>query len=155
LKRHGLDYPEISKYQFKFGEGEALSALDTPEMNAKFAQLLKERGIQAIEYPNVFEGSAENKSFAIVDPSSVKLSAHRIVIPKSSVDPQTAATTYHFDGSMPLSRPISQAERLGVPKGERSGLTQDQIDALEDLIQYNRSGKYKTTLYIDDSGKIH
>lgn len=27
---------------------------------------------------------------------------------------------YHFDGRMPLSRPISEAEKLGIPKGERS-----------------------------------
>jgi hypothetical protein len=41
-------------------------------------------------------------------------------IPQTTVSPQEAATTYHFDGRMPLTRPISEAEGLGVPKALRS-----------------------------------
>jgi len=41
-------------------------------------------------------------------------------IPQSTISPQEAATTYHFDGRIPLSKPIREAERLGIPKALRS-----------------------------------
>lgn len=39
---------------------------------------------------------------------------------KPIVSPQEAATTYHFDGRMPLTKPISFEEKLGWTKGERN-----------------------------------
>jgi hypothetical protein len=138
-----VTYPKIDEFQFKLGEGKTLSSLDTPERNAIFAQFLKEHGIQAVEYPNVFEGTNKNKSFAIVDPNSIKLAHHRIYTPQSTISPQEAATTYHFDGRMPLSRPISIAERLGIPKGDRGNLTRFQKEALEDLEYFNNTDNYR------------
>ena len=44
---------------------------------------------------------------------------HVLWLSSSKTQPE-AATTFHLDGSMPMSRPISEAERLGIPKGERS-----------------------------------
>ena len=46
------------------------------------------------------------------------------------VSPQEAATTYHFDGRMPLSRPISEAELKGWPKQFRNQ-RRGQISASE------------------------
>ena len=42
-------------------------------------------------------------------------------VPKLTPDYTQIATTYHFDPRVKVgSRPISIAERLGIPKGERS-----------------------------------
>lgn len=41
------------------------------------------------------------------------------------------------------SRPITLEEKLGIPKGERSNLSQDQTEALEDLLHYQQSGRHK------------
>lgn len=38
---------------------------------------------------------------------------------------------------------LSIAERMGIPKGDRGNLTQDQLEGLEDLMHYNTSGKYR------------
>ena len=35
------------------------------------------------------------------------------------------------------------AERMGIPKGDRANLTQDQLEGLEDLMHYNTNGKYR------------
>lgn len=48
----------------------------------------------------------------------------------STIPPQEAATTYHFDGRMPLSRPISEAELKGWPKQFRNQ-KRGQISASE------------------------
>jgi hypothetical protein len=32
---------------------------------------------------------------------------------------------------------------MGIPKGDRANLTQDQLEGLEDLMHYNTSGKYR------------
>ena len=49
-----------------------------------------------------------------------------------------AATTYHFDGRMPMSRPISAAEKLGIPKGERNqSLKNNEPFRIELIKSYN------------------
>ena len=45
------------------------------------------------------------------------------------IDPQTAATTYHFDGRVPMSKSISEAEKLGIPKGERNQIVKPNPNA--------------------------
>ena len=32
---------------------------------------------------------------------------------------------------------------MGIPKGDRANLTQDQLEGLEDLMHYNTNGKYR------------
>ena len=49
---------------------------------------------------------------------------------------------------------LSEAERLGIPKGDRGNLSQDQLDALEDLTSYMQSGRYKNKFVIDKSGNF-
>lgn len=49
---------------------------------------------------------------------------------ETPIDPQTAATTYHFDGRIPMSRPISEAELKGRPKQFRNQ-KRGQISASE------------------------
>lgn len=48
------------------------------------------------------------------------LSFNKPSLLKPIVSPQEAAATYHFNGRIPSSKPISMAEKLGIPKGERS-----------------------------------
>jgi hypothetical protein len=38
---------------------------------------------------------------------------------------------------------LTLAERMGIPKGDRANLTQDQLEGLEDLMHYNTNGKYR------------
>lgn len=49
---------------------------------------------------------------------------------------------------------LSEAERLGIPKGDRGNLSQDQLDALEDLTSYMQSGRYKNKFVIDQAGNF-
>ena len=49
---------------------------------------------------------------------------------------------------------LSEAERLGIPKGDRGNLSQDQLDALEDLASYMQSGRYKNKFVIDQAGNF-
>ena len=96
-------------------------------------QILMDDGISAIEYPNKVEGVPGNKSIALMNPNSYVFSKNRLPSPVI-IDPQTAATTYHFDGRLPMSRPISEAELKGwskqfrnqkrgqIPASEYSGL---------------------------------
>lgn len=44
---------------------------------------------------------------------------------------------------IPGSRPISMAERLGIPKGDRGNLTRFQKEALEDLEYFNNTDNYR------------
>lgn len=44
---------------------------------------------------------------------------------------------------VPGSRPISIAERLGIPKGDRGNLTRFQKEALEDLEYFNNTDNYR------------
>lgn len=55
-----------------------------------------------------------------------------------------------------LERPskLSASEWLGIPKGDRGNLSQDQLDALEDLASYMQSGRYKNKFVIDQSGNF-
>lgn len=45
---------------------------------------------------------------------------------------------------------LTLAERLGIPKGDRANLTQDQLEGLEDLMHYNTNGKYRWHLTYND-----
>ena len=54
----------------------------------------------------------------------------------------------------PNSRPISLAERLGLPRGDRGNLTRAQKEALEDLDQYITSGQYRQYPYMSNDGTI-
>ena len=45
---------------------------------------------------------------------------------------------------------ISEAERLGIPKGERGMLTDNERQALEDLSQYRNSGQYRQRFKVDN-----
>ena len=38
---------------------------------------------------------------------------------------------------------ITEAERLGIPKGDRGNLSLNQKQAIEDLAQYKNSGQYR------------
>ena len=49
---------------------------------------------------------------------------------------------------------LSEGERLGIPKGDRGNLSQDQLDALEDLTSYMQSGRYKNKFVIDQAGNF-
>lgn len=49
----------------------------------------------------------------------------------------------------PIRKPLSFAERMGIPKGDRGNLSVDQKQALEDLEQYMISGQYRQTLRVD------
>lgn len=42
-----------------------------------------------------------------------------------------------------IAKPISTAERLGIPKASRSTLNSDQIEAIDDLLWYLRDGRHK------------
>lgn len=53
------------------------------------------------------------------DPATHTFARVKYHIPQSTVSPQEAATTYHFDGRMPLSKSIGIAEKAGIPKGDR------------------------------------
>ena len=54
-------------------------------------------------------------------------------------DPK-AATTYHFDGKMPLSKSIGIAEKAGIPKGDRGLFNWDQIPDL--IPRFNKWAQY-------------
>ena len=45
---------------------------------------------------------------------------------------------------------ISEAERVGIPKGERGMLTDNEKQALEDLSQYRNSGQYRQRFMVDN-----
>lgn len=49
----------------------------------------------------------------------------------------------------PIRKPLSFAERMGIPKGDRGNLSVDQKQALEDLEQYMTSGQYRQALRVD------
>lgn len=45
---------------------------------------------------------------------------------------------------------LTLAERMGIPKGDRANLTQDQLDGLLDLQNYLQSGRYRWRLNYND-----
>lgn len=73
-----------------------------------------------------------------------------------SDQPLTLATMEADRGGIPLFRDLwnnhlTDAERLGIPKGERGNLTYKQRDALSDLYQYIHSSRHRRIpFYIDD-----
>lgn len=52
------------------------------------------------------------------------------------------------------SRPISEAERLGIPRGDRGNLNRFQREAIEDLHQYRISGQNRQTPFLNADGKL-
>lgn len=66
---------------------------------------------------------SKNPSNALSSLNGIEIVPKEINLPEPPSlrsTPQEAATTYHFDGRMPFSKPISEAERLGIPKALRS-----------------------------------
>ena len=109
-------------------------------------------------------GHPWSKSFRLVsDPVDVSNAIHTKYNPitlglETQIKPFTPLkntsmdkTSYAF-----FERPskLSEAERLGIPKGDRGNLSQDQLDALEDLTSYMQSGRYKNKFVIDQAGNF-
>lgn len=87
---------------------EGLSVVSNYKENYTLANELSNNGIKIIEYPNEFEGYFGNTSLMITDPKRYVFAKHRLYEPIPT-SPQETATTYHFDGRMSLSKPISEA----------------------------------------------
>lgn len=53
-----------------------------------------------------------------------------------------------------MNKGISNAEKLGIPKGERGMLTADQTAAIEDLFNYINSGQYRQNFLVTPDGDV-
>ena len=55
-----------------------------------------------------------------------------------------------YRGVVKSPKSLTLAERMGIPKGDRTNLTQDQLEGLEDLQNYLQSGRYRWRLNYND-----
>lgn len=70
----------------------------------------------------------------------------RIVVNESSAKP-VFGNKHIFNTR---SSKLTEAERLGIPKGDRGNLTEAQKQAIEDLEQYVNSGQFRQTFNYDE-----
>lgn len=75
---------------------------------------------------------------SVIDPSKVRT----FVRTTETISPQQAAATFHLTdfSTMPLSKPISIAEKVGIPKGDRGLFNWDQVPDL--IPRFNKWAQY-------------
>ena len=86
-----------------------------------------------------------------IQPISTIPTAQNVIASSAAIQPvtQNGATSLKF-----FERPskLTEAERLGIPRGDRGNLTQAQQQAIEDFAQYRTNGQYRQTLKFTPDG---